>query len=295
MISQIPKQYYVAFNLLVLATAIYIGVDIFYRIVRMQLWQVDTREVAMVHDTGLPELSDGREDSRRAIVDRNLFGSEEAKQSEIRAEEIKNLEPTSLQVSLLGTIAGDEQSARAIIEDKKTRVQNLYRTGDNIEGAVIKKILRGKVVLRIDGRDEILTMEEGMAAESGSERETEKAVSQVSRRPSAAVTNRKIVTLSRQDIQGALENINDILSQIRVQPYMKDGASEGLVISDIGPESIFQKMGLNDGDIVQGVNNKRIKSPEDVIALYQSLKFGSRINLQVVRDGQRKVLNYNIR
>ena len=54
-------------------------------------------------------------------------------------------------------------------------------------------------------------------------------------------------------------------------------------------------MGLMDGDIVQAVNRKKISSPDDVVSLYQTLKTAKRLSLQVTRDGQQMILNYNIR
>ena len=76
---------------------------------------------------------------------------------------------------------------------------------------------------------------------------------------------------------------------------MQDGRTAGLQVSDISPDSIFGRMGLMDGDIVQAVNNRQITSPDDVVAFYQSLKSASRLNLLLSRDGRRTVLNYNIR
>lgn len=291
---RMPKQYQIVFNLLVLTTAIYLGVDIFYRVVRLQLWKIDTREITLPHDNEARQEESKSSNTYQAIIDRNIFASKEQPDQEVSADQIKNLEPTSLKIRLLGTIAGDQQSARAIIEEPKQKTQNLYKTGDSIEGAVIKKILRGKVVLRVDGQDKILSMEEATASSKQETRPTIKA-SPGGRRLGNTATAQSTLTLNRRDIQETLANINDILSQVQVRPYMDSGDSEGLIISNISPGSLIEKMGLTDGDIVQAVNNKQIKSPDDVIALYQSLKFGTRINLQVLRDGQQKVLNYNIR
>ena len=49
---------------------------------------------------------------------------------------------------------------RAIIFDKTVNKQALYETGDAVQGAVVKEILRGKVILVYNGRDEMLDMSE---------------------------------------------------------------------------------------------------------------------------------------
>jgi general secretion pathway protein C len=222
-------------------------------------------------------------------VDRNLFGATGRPDQESGLEQIGDLEPTTLQVRLLGTIAGDEQSARAIIEDQQKREQNLYRVGDAIQNAVVNRILRGKVVLRVDGRDQILTMDEKEKTADNESRPVPRASS------AGRTSSRSSVSLNRQEITESLNNISDILTQVRVEPYMKDGKPAGLLVNDIAPDSIFERMGLLDGDIVQAVNNRRIRTPDDVVSFYQALKSSSRLSLLVTRDGRRKMLNYNIR
>lgn len=100
------------------------------------------------------------------ILERNLFGKAVGNSSDIEKTEQyntipENLEATRLDITLKGTIWGAEnREGRAIILDGKTALQDLYRQGDSVQGARIKKILRGKVVLSHNGKDEILEMSE---------------------------------------------------------------------------------------------------------------------------------------
>jgi general secretion pathway protein C len=54
-------------------------------------------------------------------------------------------------------------------------------------------------------------------------------------------------------------------------------------------------MGLRNGDIVQGLNGRNIQTPDDVMEMYERLKSGSRLAVQVMRDGEEKIINYQIR
>ena len=287
-----PRQLYIAFNLFVIAAVIFIGVDIFYNILRVRLYDFEGDSVVTVRSPRRDARQGPAVRSYQAIVNRNLFNATGRPDKESGQEQIGELEPTTLQVRLLGTIAGDEQSARAIIEDQQKREQNLYRVGDAIQNAVVHRILRGKVVLRVDGRDQILTMDEKKKAGQ----ESSKQGRPVRRASSAGRTSsRSTVSLNRREISESLNNISDILTQVRVEPYMKDGKPAGLLVNDIAPDSIFERMGLLDGDIVQAVNNRRIKTPDDVVSFYQGLKSASRLSLLITRDGRRKVLNYKIK
>jgi type II secretory pathway component PulC len=67
---------------------------------------------------------------------------------------------SSLAVVLMGTVTGPDDQQRAIIYDKKERRQDLYQEGDFIYQAAIKKILRGKVIVSLNGKNEMLDISE---------------------------------------------------------------------------------------------------------------------------------------
>lgn len=99
----------------------------------------------------------------RIILKRNLFGpppGSDEKQVDQTNNNTEELEATSLNIVLMGTISGSEGTHRAIILDKKNHEQELYEAGDAIQGALVKEILRGKVILALNGKDEILDMSE---------------------------------------------------------------------------------------------------------------------------------------
>ena len=99
----------------------------------------------------------------QAILTRNLFGpsAEEITSSMMDKEQIApvTLEATSLELSLLGTITGSPKNRRAIILDKKKKVQDIYSQGDVIQDALIKEIQREKLILTRNGSDELLVRE----------------------------------------------------------------------------------------------------------------------------------------
>jgi len=190
-------------------------------------------------------------------------------------------------------VTGDQQSAVAVIEETDKRKQGLYKVGDSIQNAVLKMILRGKVVLRVDDKDEILTMEESAKRASAEEARKPRTASRrgFSRLPRRAAT----ITVRRTDIEKYLSNINTVLSQVRIRPHFEDGEANGLALSNIKANSIFAKLGLRDGDIVKGVDNRPITSPDDILSFYKSLKSGSEMSLQIDRRGRERTINYRIR
>ncbi len=280
------KRYHAILNLLALAFVLYTGVGVFYRVLAARLRQVDTKTFVAQH------ISDdkGRQkqplDDYRLIIDRNIFGSVDRTTEEVKKEEIEALEPTSLKLALLGTVTGNPQNAVAVIEETDKRKQGMFKVGDSIKNAIIKMILRGKVVLRVENIDEILTMEEVETGAGTAEKEHRAS------RPNGRGTT---ITVSRSDVEQSLEDINKLMSQARIRPHFKDGKPDGLALSNINRGSIFAKLGLRNGDVVQGINDGSIESPDDILGLYEKLKSGSQVSLQIDRRGQRQTLNYRFR
>lgn len=107
---------------------------------------------AATPETNLPDL--------QVILQRHLFGKpiDTNKPAPVEPPPVQ-LVATSLDLSLLGTITGEARYRRAIILDKKKRNQDIYGQGDTIQGSVIKEIQRDKVILTVNGKDEILIPE----------------------------------------------------------------------------------------------------------------------------------------
>jgi general secretion pathway protein C len=296
-----PRQLHILFNLISLFIIIYIGVNTFYRVVGIKLHQAAGPKIVVLEATKVDGTETVKLSNYKAISRRNIFGAEEkaAPPPEPEVKEIETLEPTTLDLSLLGTIAGDEESARAIIFDRKKKSQDIYRLDDTVQGAVIKQILRGKVVLRVDGRDEILYMVEDSKPGLGKKTAKRDRRSRSSKSPTREATEEKVdeetISLNHADLQKSMENINELMTQVRVRPYFRRGKPEGLIVSQIQPDSVFSELGLKNGDILVNVNGKQIASPEEAFQLYNGLKSGSELSIEITRRGQKKMFRYQIK
>jgi general secretion pathway protein C len=281
------KLYIVLFNLVALAALSYIGVDIFYRALSLQF--SDIRASQMSEVTIQKRVHQERPQLKHfdVIVDRNIFGAAEtaagvAETPEIQKEDIEALEPTSLKIALLGTVTGPEESARAVIEDSGRKTQGLYRVGDAVQDAVIRKIVRGKVVLRVGEKDEVLSMDTPEASAGG--------------HALAGPTGRgDTVTLARSDIHQSLQNINQLLTEARIRPYLKDGKPDGFILSYIKANSFFTQLGLQRGDIVKSINSKPINTPEDAFSFYKAIESGQPLSMEILRAGQPRTINYQFK
>ncbi|MBU4372374.1 MAG: PDZ domain-containing protein [Proteobacteria bacterium] len=66
----------------------------------------------------------------------------------------------------------------------------------------------------------------------------------------------------------------------------------GFIVSSIQPGSLYQKMGIANGDIIQKVNNQKIRTLDDVMGLLNTIKSGSSLSLGIKRREKSEMLNY---
>jgi len=285
------KRYFVIIHMLLIIAGAYFGVNVFYGIVSLRLetkaapaFRAEAPPTVEVQSP--PPLTD-----YRIVNDRNLFnisGESETESARTQpAVDIESLEKTELELKLWGTVTGDRKKSYAVIEELKSREQNLYRIGDTIQNtsAILKMILRRKVILSADGKDQILEMEE--TATERSKKGT--AASAVAKRS----TSQDIV-LKRAAIMNAVGNLNQLMQQARLRPYFSRGKPAGMVLSSIKANSIFSQMGLKNGDIITGVDGRDIKSVDDALGMYDNLKSASTVALQIKRRGRIRTHNYRI-
>lgn len=282
------NRIFTAANLLLLAAASYFGVALFYSVLVARL------------DAGLPPAAAGAQRSApdvdapgsaadyQVIVERNLFNS--GRQAVVKADpvlDVDKLKPTDAKIRLIGTTAERDGHLYAVIEDAKTREHMMYRPGDpiqNVQNAVIKMILRTKVVLTVNGRDEVLLQED-----LGSSPRPQSSPARADVRP---VEPAQQVMLKEDQIQSAMENIGDLLNQATFRPHIEDGKPAGISITGIKPNAIFRKLRLRNGDIITGVNGTTIASMEDAVRVMSSLSPDNPVQVKVKRRGQEETLEY---
>ena len=149
-------------KLLIIFALVFAAVSIWYSRVeeKLQMDSVSRTQVAAPEVEKKTEIL-RKENDYTIIVRRNIFQAVVVKTEPV-VEDVKPeiLEPTKLKLSLMGTISGSERNARAIISDEVQRKQDIYQVGDSVQGAMIKTIDRGKVVLSVNGKDEVLTLKD---------------------------------------------------------------------------------------------------------------------------------------
>ncbi len=225
----------------------------------------------------------------QVIATRNLFGSTDKESAWTGGGASfaagAEAQQTTLQLELLGTVAGAEPYSRAVIDDKTSKRPRVFKIGDQIGSARIVRILRNSVVLDVDGREEVLVMKTRPAGP-----DTRLASDRV--QPKLPELGRPASAIATAPAPGLSKDVRDVLSTAQARPYFEGGKMNGFYLGRVEEGSLLKKFGLQTGDIIEGINDVDLQKPQDV-NLLQSMKLapGNKNVLKVKRQGKQLTLN----
>ncbi|NIS62187.1 MAG: hypothetical protein GTO13_16260 [Proteobacteria bacterium] len=298
------KRYFWVLYLIFTGAFAFVGADIFNGIITERLRPPP--EVSERKPYRISKNQKERDPSSYVVIHkRDLFHSakEEAKAKKATTRPkrvvIKEdaLEKTPLQVRLRGTVYREAGSSFAIIEDIKTRKQDLYHVGDVILGeARLIAVARNKVYLERNGKQEVLEVYEGPEAKTGERAGAGRL--QKGSIPTGAGIKRLSADRYRippEDLKNAFQNMNHLLTQVRMVPNFKDGQPDGFKLLSIKRGSLIQRSGFRDGDIIKRVNGIELDSPEKAFEVYEQVKNEPTVTVEIVRGGKTQTFTYEVK
>lgn len=81
------------------------------------------------------------------------------------------------------------------------------------------------------------------------------------------------------------EDLAKVLMQATAEPYVENGQIVGFKMSQIDDASIYQKSGVQNGDVITSINGQELNSVAGSIVLLKSLKGADSVSMDVRRDG----------
>lgn len=229
--------------------------------------------------------------TRQIILTRNLFNSSTLDPPAPPAEETEDLEKSQLPLTLLGTFAStDPAIARAALEQRGKKEILVVGIGEQVvDGrATVVRIQRRRVVLSENGALRELTLDEEQKGPAL------RRPARTARRGTPTVRNlgNDRFAVSRDDVEDTLRNPTSLLTQARILPKFEDGQMVGLQVSAIKPGSLFEKVGIQDGDVITEFNGLSIEDPKDGVKILQEFNNADTFDVTFNRNGQRQVINF---
>jgi type II secretion system protein C len=270
--------------------------------------------------TALPAASPAYSPSADGIVTRDLFQAAATTEALAggTAEAGGAIGATSLRLKLLGVMFYGEgsQSNIATIQNLQDQKSDVYRPGQEVAvDAKLVEIGMDRVLLeRGDGRREELTFEEAKGGgggegsparprrghRGGEGGEPTAGPAETSENPADGIqqVSDTEFRVSQTAIAAALGNMSNLMTQARIIPNFVGQGDErkvdGFRIFRIQPGSIFQSLGLADGDVIKSINGERMDSMEKGMTMLRGLVGQSRFTIELERQREPRTQNYQV-
>lgn len=206
--------------------------------------------------------------------------------------------PNTLGLKLLGTMIGTHPSATfaSVYEGAAHRTRSIWLGGD-IQGAQVLSIERTRVLLLNLGRVEYISPTATDAAPPPMEPRAATPPAASGAKPAIDVrqVGPRSYEVSRGDLDKVLANPSELMMQARLVPAYRDGKSQGFKMFSIRPDSLYSRLGLRNGDVLQRINGLSLDSVERGLEAYQKMRESPRLELDVERNGQPMRLTYSVR
>jgi len=266
------------FIMVVITISSFLLVDIFYKGFSLQMISSPTAVKSQFVAAASPHAPVRTAEYYNIITERNLFlttlqgiADENAVGDLLSGEEYTAFD-------LKGTIAINESMGYVIVGEKGKDKQKLYRLGEMIGSARLVRIARNAAVLQ-DGEKEFVMKV--------------KDVDKGSVTGGTSSTENGGAAISRQEVAQSLGDMKSVMSQAVVRPFLSAGVPQGFIVSNIVPGSVYQRLGLQNGDVVVDVNNKKLEGADDVIKMVNMMQAGGSISINVMRNGKNETINHS--
>lgn len=220
--------------------------------------------------------------SYAAIENRNIFALKKAEQTSTveAAVPAKNLK-----LRLVATHSTPGAPPFAIIENSEgKKEQKIFDLNSSVfGGGKLVEVLPASAKIDIGGKIEELKLEMHKASGTAGGTNTTDNVSE-----------QEDFTVAEAELQEAMANLPQLLSQARAVPYFRAGKSIGMRLFAIRRGSLYEKLGLKNGDILKTVNENSLSDPSQALKLFEDLKSERSINVIVERMGEDRELRYAI-
>jgi general secretion pathway protein C len=146
--------------------------------------------------------------------------------------------------------------------------------------ATLKRIFEDRIEIEREGKIEVLRLDDFGAPQG----------------PAGGISsNGDDFIVDEAELDKGLESLPLLLTQARAVPYFKEGRAIGLRLFAIKSGSLYEKLGLKNGDILKSINGNSLGDISQAMKLFEQLKQERSINLTLEREKQDREFKYTIR
>lgn len=239
------------------------------------------------------------------IIKRNIFNIDGTIPQENPDQDLKvnvtSDEPikTHLPLRLLGTIfSGDPLTGLALVEDTSKKSTSTFLVGDSLGKGKLSEVWREKIIIDFGDHKEYLELEQSTLSMRSRQKKSgigkQKAESTYADQPpperykeEGFERNGGDIVISK-DFREKLLTVDfaKVLQDAKAEPNITGGELDGFRLVRIRSESIYEKAGLQNDDIIKEINGVPLTDTAQAIKLLNSLRGEADIEVRLDRGGK---------
>ncbi|MGC8977424.1 MAG: hypothetical protein ACP5OB_07395 [Candidatus Ratteibacteria bacterium] len=190
----------------------------------------------------------------------------------------------------------------AVIKDKKTNIEEIYKEGDVIGNAKILKIEINKVIFDYDNKKISLNFENKIEQKAFIiSKDTIQKNEENEKRDENVIVPKfpeKVISMDVNFNETITNLTNDrkLIENVNIIPNVSEGGIIGFKVENLPENSIPYQYGLRNGDIIRRVNGILIDSIATGFNVYNQIKKSNVdiVTVEVIRNNQPLLLTYRL-
>jgi len=271
---------------------------------KTQKMQIEFKQRNQIHEIffSIPEISLGDlQDIQKNINQRNIFNSDNTLTTQSNGE--CGLTRSNLPYLIGGMIYGGvSKNSVVFLQHKTTQATGNFEHGDSIpeEDYKIIEIEKDRIILQKEDSEcfEYIPVEEEKPKDV-EEKKTSTIISDQGYSEEGFVRQGLNIQVDRRWMDSMTQDhgqMQQILRAAKADPVWENGKITGWAMKKIIPGSIYEKLGVKDGDVIQSINNTSLDSIPRAVGTLRALQSGANIIVvKAKRDGQDIEYKINVR
>lgn len=207
---------------------------------------------------------------------------------------------SSLGIKLMNTVILQD-SVKSLASVQLRGKENFLRVGDSIPDTIeVGKITREKLIFKnlktrkCEYIENAPTKERGPKKSIAIVRDAKKGAKILKDASETGITNEGNTFKIKKEVRSRmLENISEVLTQARAVQIKNPDGSLSFRMQEIVPGSIYSQLNIQEGDVITGINGKKITNMAEMMNLFGQIDKVDHFELSLSRNGMEQNLEYD--
>ena len=316
------RRYFWVVNLALLAIIALLGAKVINNLLAVRIVSMETTPTAKAETIKTTiKKADTREWSQM-IANRNLFNANPPEPEEIVSGDGEDGEGSDAlpdgvppgpndpckdsdsKISLTATMMAEPAEwSMAVVDDGEASDERIVKPGSKVGEHILVAVHRTRIVLAKGsvGFECVSVGKKGAERKKGRKRygSTTSGAKKPSNKSNIKDGVKKVgknsYQIDREMLDEQLTDLSTLARQARVIPHYRDGKPQGFKIVGVRPGSLYSHIGIRSGDVIKGVNDEEITSPNKALKLFEQLKNSDNVSVTLERRGRPVTQDYSIK